>query len=115
MDMENKCPVCGKYTFEDEFDICSVCGWENDNLQACDHNYAGGANDLSVNEARIEYFLLNNGKTSEEAARIRQNYKNKRQKTAQKYADMPWSEEQGEEFEAVRQKYIDILNKLLNG
>ena len=48
-----KCPVCGKYEFEeyDDYDICPVCNWENDGLQYNDHNYAGGANDLSVNEA----------------------------------------------------------------
>ena len=40
-----KCPVCGKYEFEeyDDYDICPVCNWENDGLQYNDHNYAGGA------------------------------------------------------------------------
>ena len=30
-----KCPVCGKYKFEEEndFDICPYCMWENDGLQ----------------------------------------------------------------------------------
>ncbi|MBR6401254.1 MAG: hypothetical protein IKS17_08575 [Firmicutes bacterium] len=115
MDTQDKCPVCGKYTFEDEYDICPVCGWENDPLQAADHNYPGGANALCVNEARIEYFLLSGKSTAEKAAHIRQNYKSKMELAAQKYMDVAWSEEQGEEYERIRQKYIDILNKLLNG
>lgn len=30
-----KCPVCGKFEFEEyaDFDICPVCNGENDNLQ----------------------------------------------------------------------------------
>ena len=32
MEERIKCPVCGKYEFEerDDFDICDVCNWEND-------------------------------------------------------------------------------------
>ena len=63
--MKHKCPVCGKHEFIEigSFEICPVCGWEDDNLQGDDHNYAGGANDLSVNEARIEFFLLSKDST----------------------------------------------------
>lgn len=48
------CPVCEKTVFDhtNSFDICDVCGWENDGVQADDHNYTGGANVMSVNEAR---------------------------------------------------------------
>ncbi len=32
---KHKCPVCGKYEFEYEgcFDICEVCGWNDDPIQ----------------------------------------------------------------------------------
>ena len=52
-----KCPVCGKYEFEEEndFDICEVCGWENDGLQMDNPDYKGGANKESLNEARKIY------------------------------------------------------------
>ena len=44
----HKCPVCGEYEFKDEhsFDICPVCGWEDD-----DSLETGGANEKSLDEA----------------------------------------------------------------
>lgn len=57
--MEGKinCPVCGKYEFEEigDYDICEVCGWENDGLQMKNPNLKGGANRESLNEARKIY------------------------------------------------------------
>ena len=40
-----------------EFEICSICGWEDDNVQFQDPNFSGGANDLSLNEYR-RIFLI---------------------------------------------------------
>ncbi len=56
-----KCPVCGKYEFEDvnDFGICPECGWENDVTQFEDPKYAGGANHMSLNEARATYARAN--------------------------------------------------------
>ena len=34
------------------FDICSVCGWEDDNVQFADPDFRGGANFFSLNEYR---------------------------------------------------------------
>lgn len=36
-------------------DICPVCFWENDPIQNDDENYTGGANDISLLEARSNY------------------------------------------------------------
>jgi hypothetical protein len=49
-----KCPVCGQYEFarQDDYDVCEVCGWENDGLQEKQPDYEGGANEISLNEAR---------------------------------------------------------------
>ncbi len=101
-----KCPVCGKYTFdrENDFDICDTCGWENDGVQYSDHNYAGGANDLSVNEARIEYFLLNNAHTRTRAAVLREEYGEKRE-----------DGRDADDIKKIRRSYVNKLNKLLNG
>lgn len=53
----HKCPVCGKYEFEDDscYDICPFCGWEDDGVQLNNPDYEGGANELSLNRYRKEY------------------------------------------------------------
>lgn len=53
------CPCCTELTFEKEppgtYDICPSCNWEDDPLQFEDPNYAGGANLMSLNEAKAAY------------------------------------------------------------
>jgi hypothetical protein len=48
------CPCCGKRAVE-EYEICSECGWEHDDVQVDDPDYRGGANRLSLNEAKANY------------------------------------------------------------
>ena len=52
-----KCACCSQYTLEDEdfSNICPVCKWEDDRLQNDDPDYAGGANEMSLNEAKAAY------------------------------------------------------------
>ena len=53
-----KCPVCGKYTFQfgpGSYEICPVCGWEDDKAQYKDPNLKGGANKLSLKEYKEQY------------------------------------------------------------
>lgn len=53
-----KCPVCGKYTFQSgpgSYEICPICGWENDKAQYKDPNLKGGANRLSLKEYKKQY------------------------------------------------------------
>ncbi|MGL5753011.1 MAG: CPCC family cysteine-rich protein [Paraclostridium sp.] len=57
-----RCLCCGKGLIDDWFDICDICGWEHDNIQCYEHDYAGGANKMSLNEAREAY---KNGKEIE--------------------------------------------------
>ena len=51
------CACCGERTTEgrSSYDICSVCGWQEDVVQNEDADYAGGANKLSLNEARANW------------------------------------------------------------
>lgn len=49
------CPVCGKYEFEFDGDVCAACGWEDDPVQEEDANYEGGANRMSLNQAKEAY------------------------------------------------------------
>ena len=53
------CPCCGYLTLDEAppgtFDICKVCFWEDDNVQFHDPYYEGGANRVSLNQARANY------------------------------------------------------------
>ena len=116
---ELRCPVCGKTVFEEygDYDICPICKWENDNLQFRDHNYAGGANDLSVNEARIEYYLMNDSSTRERTKELYDEYYDTVSAVREKYKDIDHSSYSGElesdELNAARREYVDKLNGLL--
>lgn len=51
---EIKCPCCG-HDYVGEYDICSVCNWENDPIQLKKPDLRGGANKMSLTEAREAY------------------------------------------------------------
>lgn len=115
-----KCPVCGKYEFEEfgSWDICPVCDWEDDPLQATEHNYAGGANALSVNEARIEYFLLCSP-AARKADEYRKLYRSEKSEIFERYRGINrvendgLAEEEQKSYQQARKKYVDCLNSLL--
>lgn len=115
-----KCPVCGKYEFIErgDYDICPQCHWENDSVQANDHNYAGGANALSVNEARIEYFALS-GAYREAALSCLNEYRNQRQTIRERYqginraASPEKAAEETKEYKKAREEYINHLNRIM--
>ncbi|MBR4901164.1 MAG: hypothetical protein IKZ46_09515 [Victivallales bacterium] len=51
------CPCCGRKRIENlgDYEICDVCGWEDDPTQSKDPDFAGGANELSLKEARAKW------------------------------------------------------------
>lgn len=51
------CDCCGSNVIQERatFEICPVCGWEDDPTQAADPDLAGGANELSLNAARATW------------------------------------------------------------
>lgn len=53
------CPCCGQHTLAEEppgtFAICPVCEWEDDHVQFRDPTYEGGANRVSLAEARDNF------------------------------------------------------------
>jgi hypothetical protein len=56
-DMSNDlpCPSCGFLTVEGSYgsyDICKICGWEDDGVQLANPYSAGGANGESLAEAQ---------------------------------------------------------------
>ena len=53
------CLCCGRYTLTERppgtYEVCPVCGWEDDPQQARDEDLAGGANTLSLREHRKRF------------------------------------------------------------
>jgi hypothetical protein len=51
-EIDKDCACCGFATLpaDSMFEICPLCGWEDDDVQNADPDYAGGANELSLNE-----------------------------------------------------------------
>jgi len=54
---DRRCPCCGLYFFHEKnaYEICPVCGWEDDPSQRRDEALSGGANALSLKEARRKF------------------------------------------------------------
>lgn len=57
--MKYKCPCCGYYTFlkrpNGGYEICEVCFWEDDPVQLEDEHCEGGANNISLLQARKNF------------------------------------------------------------
>lgn len=53
------CPCCGYLTLPKSppgtYQICEVCFWEDDGVQFDDPDYEGGANKLSLRQARANF------------------------------------------------------------
>jgi Cys-tRNA(Pro)/Cys-tRNA(Cys) deacylase len=54
-----RCPCCGFYTLPEpaggKYNICPVCWWEDDPVQMDDEDYEGGANEVSLRQARKNF------------------------------------------------------------
>ena len=57
MEEKHSCPVCGKFEFEEynSLEICENCGWQDDAVQANAPDYMGGANKISLMQAKENY------------------------------------------------------------
>lgn len=53
------CPICEKHQFDDSYEICPVCFWENDDYQYDNPDSMGGANSLSLNDYKKRWNKLN--------------------------------------------------------
>lgn len=56
------CVCCNEGIIEDIHDICLVCGWEDDEVQNNDIEFAGGANKDSLIEHRMKFLKLRDKK-----------------------------------------------------
>lgn len=50
-----KCACCDQLTINEKYEICSICGWEDDPVQNKDETISGGANALCLSEYRKKY------------------------------------------------------------
>ena len=59
------CPCCGERTLSelDGYEICAVCNWEDDPVQSSSPDFEGGANSMSLNQARAAWRDKVNKKT----------------------------------------------------
>ena len=53
----HKCPVCGRHDFSthDSYEICPVCGWEDDWYQEENPQEDTGANEMCLNDYKTAY------------------------------------------------------------
>jgi hypothetical protein len=51
------CLCCGSRTIANrgDYEVCGICGWEDDPAQAKDPDFRGGANKPSLNQARAAW------------------------------------------------------------
>ena len=54
---KERCSCCGNKTIIDKghYDICDVCGWQDDPIQNDNEYYEGGANEMSLKQAKKAY------------------------------------------------------------
>jgi hypothetical protein len=53
------CPCCGYLTLAGKppgtYEVCPVCLWEDDDVQSRDPSFSGGANKMSLTQARSNF------------------------------------------------------------
>jgi hypothetical protein len=112
------CPVCNDHTFQNEsdYDICPVCGWENDGIQRNDFDYWGGANDLSVRESQLFYALSKNKLIMSQLNAAAVSYEHKIKSIYQKYEDIDYTTPDGDlclsELKKAHDDYVGKLKAL---
>lgn len=92
------CPVCEIHIFKEieDYCICPICGWENDEVQTKDKDFSGGANDLSVNQSKKIYLLSKNPEKRELVKELVKNYKEKTYKIYEEYRDIDYTSPDGD-------------------
>lgn len=105
------CPVCRKHCFSEygSYEICPVCKWEDDPVQGKDHCFYGGANNLSVNESQL-YYYLKGRPASEKLAQLEKEFADDTKKFAAELVRL-YCETTGEDEELVR---LDVYGRKMS-
>ncbi len=109
------CPVCEKYSFEypDDYDICPICGGEKDGIQREQKDYWGGANRLSVNEAKTVHSLLQDKVTELKASEIIAKYERRNSEIHFQFRGIDHRSKKGKECQkAFVQAHNDFVIEL---
>ncbi|MDR5760871.1 CPCC family cysteine-rich protein [Caballeronia sp. LZ035] len=61
------CPCCQSLEIGEsgDYEICDICGWEDDPVQSADPDYKGGANEMSLNQARTAWLARKSNSAGE--------------------------------------------------
>lgn len=109
------CPVCEEFSFESsgDYDICPICRWENDGIQRDQKDYWGGANTLSVNEAKAVYSLLQNKASKSKVSEIIERYNQRNSQIHKQFRGIDHRTAKGEEcLKAFAQAHSDFIIEL---
>ena len=57
MEKNKRCACCEQFSIPANsiYEICPICGWEDDGLQNDDPQFDGGANEMSLEQAKAAY------------------------------------------------------------
>ena len=115
--MNWKCPVCDNSNAGEhsEYDICPKCGWENDPLQRDEPDYWGGANQLSLNESRLEYKLSQDAMKKLQAKKALESHREERAKIYMKYKGIDYrvdGDKIHKELKEEHDRYVLMLKEI---
>ena len=113
------CPVCENHVFEweNDFDICPICGWENDGVQCNDYDCWGGANELSVNESKLFFSLFQSMEKKDKLLKLEKEHGNIIGKIYNKYKGIDYriyGDKVFNELDSEHSRYMNEINKLAN-
>ena len=108
------CPCCDDHTLNEQgqYDICPKCNWEDDPDQSEYPDDDGGANYLSLNDARLEYRLSKNEITCQQANEAYQIHRKAREQIYLKYKDIDYrvdGEKFYKELQSESDRYVAAL------
>lgn len=104
------CPVCGceSYSQAGSYEPCERCGWLKDAVQDCSPRQWGGANLLSVNEARVEYALLSSSEAASTVAAAKNSYRERYDAVRRSGVSR---ELLAEQLRELHREYVGLLEK----
>lgn len=119
-----KCPCCGKFEFDilnhPDMNVCEVCYWERDTLQDEDLDYDGGANWVSLNEARANYKKYGEIMTEKNIQEYEEFYDNlneeieERRKEEKKMEKLELKKIAEETLQIIKNGYYRVNGKVIN-